>query len=509
MLTNNLVSNLREVVDKRPDAIALVNDDEEITYSELWVKVTNVSKYLICEGLNKGDRVALLLNNSVEYIASYYGVLAAGGVSVALNTAAKYRDLSNWVDHCGAKWLIADSSHSDIKQLLSKYVNRLNVLLTKNEKGNDEFKSVKLLESILGESNESALNNIKPVAWDDVAAIIYTSGTTGSPKGVTLSHGNLFKNTHSILEYLKLTGSDSIVNALPFYYSYGNSILHTHLAVGAKLVLVNNMMYPKIVLENIEKERATGFSGVPSTFSLLLNRANMQSFNLSSLRYVTQAGGAMPPANIRKFMEILPDIEFVVMYGQTEATARLSYLPPKMLHKKMGSVGIAIPGVKLEIRNKLGNKVKQDEVGEIYAYGENIMQGYWDAPELTQSVVNGGWLATGDLGRYDQDEYIYIVGRSTEMIKTGANRVSPNDVEEVLSDIDGVEEVAVKGVEDELMGQVIKAYIVLASGADLDKKKILSFCKKNLASYKIPKIIEFIDELPKTSSGKIQRFKLK
>lgn len=508
-MKNTLVSNLREVANRRPDAIALVVGDDRVSYGELWQKITNVAHYLLHNGLEKGDRVAILLNNSIEYVTSYYGVLAAGGVSVALNTATKYRDLCNWINHCGANWLIMDSAHSEVLQLYDHYKGQINILVSEKEATSETQGEWDTLEVILSIHQKVEIDDAVVCKGGDTAAIIYTSGTTGNPKGVTLTHDNLYKNTHSILQYLKLGESDSIVNVLPFYYSYGNSILHTHLASGARLVLVNNMVFPKIVLEQIQRERVTGFSGVPSTFALLLNRTNMQNFDLSSLRYITQAGGAMPPANIQKLVDILPDIDFVVMYGQTEATARLSYLPPAMLHKKMGSVGVAIPGVELEIRNKTGSKVQTDEVGEIYAFGENIMQGYWNAPDKTSEVIKDGWLSTGDLAHYDEDGYVYIVGRSSDMIKTGANRVSPNDIEEVLSGIDGVEEVAVIGVEDEIMGQVIKAFIVKAHDSNLDKRRIMVHCKENLATYKIPKYIEFIEELPKTASGKIQRFKLR
>jgi acyl-CoA synthetase (AMP-forming)/AMP-acid ligase II len=504
-MMQNLASNLRRVYLERPDAIAVVHDERRISYSELWKMSQGIMLHLRNHGFKAGERVSILLQNSPEYIASYYAILAMGGVVVALNTAAKQRDLSNWLVHSGSSWLIADSEHPELPQILADFNGRVLLIDDKNIANGDDLEFS--LDNIIGDFEKEIEVNTQ-VKGNAPAAIIYTSGTTGSPKGVTLSHSNLINNTRSIIEYLGLGSTDSIVNVLPFYYSYGNSILHTHIAVGGTIVLANNMLFPKLILELIEKERVSGFSGVPSTYALLLNRTRMEDYDLSSLRYMTEAGGAMPPSNVSKLIEILPDLDIYIMYGQTEATARLSYLPPERLKEKIGSIGIAIPGVDLEIRDKQGRKVNEGTVGEIHAKGENIMLGYWSDEDRTRIVIENGWLKTGDLAHYDHEEFIYIVGRSSEMIKTGANRVSPKDVEEVISAIDGVEEVAVVGIPDEMLGQIIKAFIVKNENYNLKERDILAYCKKNLAIYKIPKHVEFIKEIPKTASGKVRRFLL-
>jgi long-chain acyl-CoA synthetase len=504
-MDSTLVHLLLESVQHYPDSDAVVSQGRRMTYATLWKDICATTEYLLQHGLKPGDRVGILVENSPEYIAIYYAVLAAGGIAVGLNTASKAKELSNWLSHCSANWLFASTTHPDLAHL-QKLLGKINIIGIGEQNNNiisfqrhwSEVKNFSDKEPHLTRLSD----NSKP------AAIIYTSGTTGNPKGVTLSHKNLYSNIQSILAYLNLEHTDSIVTVLPFYYSYGNSVLHTHLAVGGKLVLVNSMLYPQQVLEMIEQEKATGFSGVPSTFALLLHRTKLHNYNLSSIRYMTQAGGPMAPASISRLLAEIPDIKFFVMYGQTEASARLSYLPPEKLKEKMGSVGIAIPGVTLEIRKEDGTIAKTGETGEIYATGDNIMLGYWNSPDLTNNAIKNGWLKTGDLARYDDDMYIYIVGRSSEMIKTGANRISPKEVEEVIHHIEGVEEVAVIGVEDEILGQVIKAFVVPSATTKLDKKTILAHCKKELANYKIPKYIEYIDELPKTASGKIKRYQL-
>lgn len=503
-MAQSLVHLLHNMVLKVPDAEAIIYGDARITYKQLWSTSLSVSRLLSENGHQKQDRIAILLDNSPEYVATYYGAQAAGGIAVGLNTAAKARDLENWIKHSGATWLFANASHTELPNILQACDKDIKIVLVgENDAIQTEFSWNDIVNSIGKEFEQFDITNT-----NDPATIIYTSGTTGNPKGVTLSHKNLVTNIESILAYLKLTEHDRILNVLPFYYTYGNSILHTHLAVGGSIVIENSMMYPHRVIEKMVSEKVTGFSGVPSTFALLLGRTNLREYDLSSVRYMTQAGGPMPPANIQKLLEEVPHIKFFVMYGQTEASARLTYLPPDKIFEKLGSVGIPIPGVKIEIHDKHDNVVNEGVTGEICAHGENIMLGYWDDPENTKEVIKNGWLHTGDLGHLDSDGFIYIDGRSSDMIKSGANRISPKEIEEVIAELEEVLEVAVVGIPDNILGQIIKAVIVLRPGEILETKDVKAYCKKNLADYKVPKLIEFIDTIPKTASGKIQRFKL-
>ncbi|HEX7769886.1 MAG TPA: fatty acid--CoA ligase family protein, partial [Dokdonella sp.] len=338
-----------------------------------------------------------------------------------------------------------------------------------------------------------------------LALILYTSGTTGRPKGVMLSHANLAANVQSIVAYLGLEAGDSIVSVLPFYYSYGASVLHTHLAVGARVVLESNTVFPHLVVEAIARERATGFSGVPSTFLLLLNRVPLADHDLSSLRYLTQAGGAMAPAVTARLRAALPWARLFVMYGQTEATARLAWLPPERLDDKPGSAGIPVAGVAFEIRDEHGAALAPGRVGELYVRGPNVMQGYWQDPALSAEVLREGWLRTGDMGHLDDEGFLFLSGRRSDMIKTGAHRVHPKDIEEVIAELPEVAEVAVVGIDDEWLGQVIKACIVPVAGASLVPDRVKAHCRERLATYKIPKFIEAFADLPKTASGKVRR----
>jgi long-chain acyl-CoA synthetase len=355
-------------------------------------------------------------------------------------------------------------------------------------------------------SSESELN-LHERQVDEPAMMIYTSGTTSRPKGVLLSNGNLVANARAIAAYLQIAPSDKVLCGLPFHFSYGSSVLNSNLISGAQLLLEDNFAFPQQTLKKMQEEGVTGFPGVPSTFALLLGRCQLGDFDLSKLRYLTQAGGSMPRAQIEKLRQQLPHTQVFIMYGQTEATARLSYLAPEHLEAKLGSVGMPLPGVEIEVRSE-GKVVAQGETGEICARGPNIMLGYWREPELTSQVLRDGWLHTGDLGHVDEEGFLYIDGRAVEMIKVGAFRVSPQEVEEVLATFPGVEEVAVTGIVDEVLGQSIKAVIVLREGAPADLRGVKAHCRQHLASYKVPKVVEFAAALPRTGSGKVQRFKL-
>jgi len=322
-----------------------------------------------------------------------------------------------------------------------------------------------------------------------------------------LSHRNLYANASSIVDYLEIRHGDKMMVILPFYYSYGNSLLTTHILSGATLIVDNRFIFPNVILDTMEKEGATGFAGVPSHFAILLRKSALKKYTLSKLRYVTQAGGAMAPELIDEFTSIIPHAKFYVMYGQTEATARLTYLKPSLLRQKPCSIGKAIPGVKIIVRDENGHEVKPGEIGEITASGDNIMMGYWNSPEETKEVLKGGWLWTGDLAKVDDEGFISIVSRKKEIIKSGANRISPLEIENVVCQLTGVLECAAVGVADEILGEAIRLCVV-KNGVPLTDREVLSFCKKNLAAYKMPKEVVFLDSLPKTSTGKIKRSEL-
>lgn len=501
----SIVTLLRARSKRSPQAIALAWQSRSWSYGDLALVIDVIAARVAARGMRQGDRVALLMRNCPHYVALYYGVLSAGCVVVPLNVHERAEALLRAIVHSGAQLVFADPAHPEWPALQAG-LSKAGVPASTVPVDDDAIKSAEEFRAALNEVGVDAPQFVAEP--EDLACIIYTSGTTGQPKGVMLSHRNLAANAKSVIDSLGLTERDSVLSVLPFHFSYGNSVLHSHLICGARVVIEDSLAFPHIVLERIVEERATGFSGVPSTFALLLSRCSLAEFDLTSLRYITQAGGPMPRTLIARLRNELPTVSLFVMYGQTEAAARLTCLPPSRLEDKLGSVGVPIPMVEIAVKRPDGSNSTAGEVGEICARGPNVMLGYWRDRELTLAALRDGWLRTGDLGYLDGDGFLFLTGRSAEMIKVGAFRISPQEIEEVIAAIADVEEVAVVGIADEILGQVVKAVIVSRAGSALDAIRVKAHCRAALASYKIPRVVEFATSLPRTASGKVQRHKL-
>jgi acyl-CoA synthetase (AMP-forming)/AMP-acid ligase II len=508
MLINHLLENSAQ---RHPDSPAVWFKNEWMTYAQLDLLANKLANYLKDSGIRRGDRVAILYENSFNYVASYFAVLKAGAITVALNTETTADSLVYTLNDSGSKAIIADGKYSrHLVPALPKCPDLGQVIVERNDLSPyeqighcDSIRLTDVYEN--GKSNNPGVRCIDT----DVASIVYTSGSTGKPKGVTHTHLNVVSNTHSIVQYLELTEHDRVMVVLPFYYIYGQSLLTTHFCVAGSVVVDNRFAFPQAVLETMKKTQITGFSGVPSTFLILLDRSKVREFEFESLRYVTQAGGSMAPAVQKEVAKVFAPAKLFIMYGATEAAPRLSYVEPEMLPKKWGSIGKAIPNVDLFVADEDGNKLGPDQQGEIVARGSNIMKGYWNDPAATAEVLKDGLYYTGDLGRMDQDGYLYVVGRKKNIIKTGGFRVSAKQVEEALLEINEIHEAAVIGVDDPILGEAIKAFVVLRNGAEVSAEDIGKTLKDILAPYKHPKYYKFMDRLPKNQSGKVLKTVLK
>ncbi len=477
-----------------PDKTALIQGTERVSYRELAERAARISQWLLHRGLNPGDRVAILTDQACEYVTAYFGIMAAGGIVVGLNTQTSDHALSSVLADSGSSIVL---SHEKFR----KYGPTINAQA-----------SVRHFETniqSLWENGGETEHPLPQINSEDIAQIIYTSGTTGAPKGVMLSHRNLLANTRSTIEYLKLSAHDKVMAVLPFFYSYGNSILLTHIAVGGTLVVNQSFLYPNVILEQMAAEEVTGFSGVPSSFAILLNRSAVRDYKFPKLRYLTQAGAAMSPILAEKLSTVFPDVEIFIMYGQTEAAPRLSFLDPTRIVDKAGSIGKAIPGVTLEVCRPDGSPAAIDEVGEIVATGPNVMAGYWQQPHESAKVLKDGKLWTGDLARVDKDGFLFIESRKSDMIKSGSHRIGPKEIEDAIMEMECVHEAAVVGHEDEILGEKIVAFTVLKDGYDLSEKELTDHCRRRLPAFKVPHKFIFQSELPKTSTGKIQKTELK
>jgi len=467
----------------------LLGNKEELTYSELYCDSLSLARY-IRETFGEHNNILLVAPNSNFFLVAYLAIMKSGNVCVPLNPSIEENNLRFIVDLCKSTIaFVAPSLSGDPKWGMLEHMH--DTIPVRDNKKND-----------------LTLNLFNEDSFDEerLAQIIFTSGSTGEPKGVMITHRNLIANTDSIIQYLKLTGDDVIEIVLPFYYCYGLSLLHTHLKVGGSVVFNNNFMFLGAVINDLKNYRCTGFAGVPSHFQVLLRKSkSFKTDHFPDLRYVTQAGGKLHKAFIQEFMESQPDITFYVMYGQTEATARLSYLPPERLKDKLGSLGKAIPGVTLDLMDDQGNPVREPGVvGELVARGDNIMKGYLGDEKGTAETLKDGWLHTGDLAYRDEDGFFFHTARRKEIIKVGGRRISPKEIEEVIVTIPGVVDCSISAIFDEILGEALKAEVVVADPNDpsMAESAFKKLCGEKLAMEKVPQVFEFSSRMKIAATGK-------
>lgn len=485
----NIFSFIQTSTSLYPDKIYVIDKGKEYTYTEIYNKANALAGILQDAGVKNGDRVLVYLDNSAEYIAAYFGILLLNAIIVPINKNSSVESIQFIMDDTSPRCIITNG-----------------VYLLRLQGKVDMEESNMIAIDRMWEMNTAHTPDYSWMLTEDEdrpALILYTSGTTRMPKGVTLTHKNLRANTESIVHYLGLTGEDSLLAIVNFGYSYGNSLLLTHTKMGGTVIIENRVSYPLIVLEQLYTSKASGFSTVGSYINIILKQEGLKAYHFTYLRYITFAGESTSFEDIKKLKMIAPHIKIFVMYGQTEASARLSYLEPDLLFKKAGSIGKGIPGVTLRVVTEDGMEASVGEIGEIIASGANIMKGYWNNEEETKAVIREGWLYTGDLAMTDEDGYIYVKGRKDDVIKYFGHRISPVEIEAAINSCENVLESAVIGIENS-NGKQIKAVVVpknsLACIEDIN-----AHVRKLLPAFKRPHSIDFVKELPRTSNGKIKR----
>ena len=425
--------------------------------------------------------------NGFEWVAAYLAILAAGLVAVPIPNTIPADEVIGRL-----KWIGVGGVY-----LGSREARQIGVQVPH---------TLPLSSPLEGWADPSSAEpTFACVNASDDAVYAFTSGTTGRPRAVRHTHGNLQANTNSILDYLELTSDERVLVVLPFSYVFGASILHTHLRVGAALVIQPNAVFPQSMVERLAAERCTGLAGVPSTFHVLLRNSTFGSQQLPDLRNIQQAGGKLAPTLLRELATAQPQARLFVMYGQTEATARLSYLPPEDVGRKAGSIGRGIPGVTLRVVNPEGRQVAVGEVGEIRARGPNISPGYLNDPEETARKMPDGELRTGDLATVDIDGYIYVVDRQEDFIKSWGFRIASQDVESVAIQMTDLVAVAVVGVPDDAAGERLELVAVRRPGTDLTAEDVLRHCQGQLAKHMVPARIHFVARLPLNANGKVSK----
>ncbi|GAV23519.1 long-chain-fatty-acid--CoA ligase [Carboxydothermus pertinax] len=500
---------LWETIEKYPGIIATIFLGEKMTYKEFGEKVKRLTRALSQIGIKKGDRVAIMLPNSPQFVMSYFAILSLGGIVVQLNPMYVEREIEYYLNDSGAETIILlDGLYSRV-QAIKENTSLKNIIVV----------NIPQLGTYSGEFgpevyhfNDLVLNSEPDVpevavSPDNVAVLQYTGGTTGVSKGAMLTHKNLVANAYQVREFshrLFVPGQERILIALPLFHVYGMTTgMNLATCFGGTMILV-----PKfeagLILEHIDLYRPTAFPGAPTMYIALLNHPDLTRYDLKSI-YVCVSGSAPLPVEVQTKFEEITGAIVVEGYGLSEASP-VTHLNPIGGLRKIGSIGIPYPDTLAKIVDlETGEDLPPGEIGELVVKGPQVMKGYWNRPEETARALRDGWLYTGDIAKMDEDGFFYIVDRKKDMIIASGYNIYPREVEEVLYQHPKVKEAIVVGVPDAYRGETVKAYIVVKDGETLTEQEVIEFCNARLARYKVPRLVEFRSELPKTAVGKVLR----
>lgn len=495
MSDDNVFVEVAGIAAATPDLPAFIAD-AVWTYQDLLTAACRVSGNLWRCGVRPGDRVVISLDNSPEFCVAMLAAWRIGACVVPNLPHQPVAALQHRIEQCDAKILITDQFTLKMTRLTKE---KLNITTT-----------VVIHQDLLDLVDDNGAE-LPAQAYHDPAMIIFTSGTTGTQKGVMLSHRALLCNARAVISKLGMTSNDSAIAQLPFTYSYGNSLLMTHLLSGACLVTGKAFGFPQEILGVLRERHITGFSTIGSFLRKLVAQSNFSTNDLSSLRYFTVAGEQPPWTILARLRKELPALNIVVMYGQTEATARLTMMQGDELDERPGSVGKAIPGVSIRVVNSDGEIVQPGVVGEVEAYGPSMMSGYWGWDDQVASAFRDGWLRTGDRGYLDESSYLYLSGRREDLVKVNGHRVSPFEIEAAIDSFPGVAESAIVQIETGLSGEDggLFAWVVWKEGIFSDSRRLCGHLRQHLPAFKIPRAIFHIDALPRTGVGKLNREQLR
>ena len=476
---NNLAARFLNSCNKNGSRIAICDSSRNFTYKQIQNLALNFASHLLHENdFQVGDHVGLRLPNSAEYVVAFYGCILAGAIVVPLPMYEERDRINRLADLADVKYLY--TNQPDPSSVYS---------------------------SLRFSDDENSLCNESDRGGNQLAMLMFTSGTTGTSKAVMISHQNLISNAESIGKYLPICSDDRALAAMPFCHAFGNSVLQTHLLNGACLVTGQESAFVADIVRVIREFECTSFSAIPEIVESMLTvefDADLQQ----QLRYLAVAGGAMDPARAIRLQQRIRPTELYVMYGQTEATARLAYIPPTKLRLASNSIGQAIPGVELEVRTDCGQRTGVEAPGILYAKGDNIMLGYWRDDVATQKIIQDGWLCTGDLAMVRPDGLIQLCGRSSELVKIQGYRFHPVEVEQrVMQAIPGVRATA---TDFEFYGKTrLALFVIPDSGNDSTEQKIRSVCRQILPSHMVPQRFKVLENWPLNSAGKVDRIALR
>ena len=486
--TANLAQNLAATVARHADRTAIKLDDVELSYRMLDEGAARVAGLLRSKGVGPGDRVGIMLPNVPYFPVVYYGALRAGATIVPMNVLLKGREVTFYLKDPEVKVVFAWHDFAEAAQTGAREAGTELVLVKPGE-----------FEQLL--AGAEPVQEVADRAGDDTAVILYTSGTTGTPKGAELTHDNLRRNSEVSRGLFDLSEEDVVLGALPLFHSFGQTCaMNNCVGAGATLSLVPRFD-PAKALEIIARDKVSVFEGVPTMYAAMLQHPDAGSADTSSLRICVSGGAAMPGEIMRAFEEQFGCV-ILEGYGLSETSPVASFNHPDR-ERKVGSIGTPIEGVDMRVVDDDGNEVAQGEVGEIAIRGHNVMKGYWNRPDATAEAIKDGWFHSGDMARIDEDGCFFIVDRKKDMIIRGGYNVYPREIEEVLYEHPAVAEAAVVGVPHPELGEEVAAAVALKRGQDVAADELQAYVKEQVAAYKYPRTIWFVDELPKGPTGKI------
>ncbi|PWA11975.1 long-chain fatty acid--CoA ligase [Pueribacillus theae] len=502
---------LKDTAAKFPDNEAISFFTRKMTYREVLQLSIAFASALQANGLKKGDRVAIMLPNCPHYIISYYGILMAGGIVTQVNPMLVGRELSHILNDSGAEMIVIFEPLLPVLQQVENETPVKKAISVNFPESAKDVAPAVTFEAFMSQATGQVKEpNINPA--EDVAVLQYTGGTTGRSKGAMLTHRNLVANVHQTYRYFESEfniGEDRVLTVIPLFHVYGmTSCMNLSIYTGAANILLPRFDLQE-VLETIKREQPTTFPGVPTMYIAITSHPEAEKYGINSIRTCNSGSAPMPVESMRAF-EKKTGAVILEGYGLSE-TSPTTHCNPVFAERKPGSVGIGIPSTDYKIVDlETGTKeLPIGESGEIIIKGPQVMKGYWNMPEETEQALRDGWLYTGDIGKMDEDGYLYIIDRKKDMIIASGYNIYPRDVEEVIYEHPAVQEAVVVGVPDPYRGETVKAVIVLKEGQSVTEEEMLDYCRQHLAAYKAPKLIEFRKELPKTAVGKILRRTIK
>jgi acyl-CoA synthetase (AMP-forming)/AMP-acid ligase II len=495
---------LEKQAKERPTKPAILFKEEKITFSDLNTLSNRLANRLLKVGVKTGDRVVLLFQNCPEFCVAYFAILKIGAIAVVLDFRLSPAEMEPIFQDAEVSAIITNVGQKVFIDRVLKTVPTLQHVIVTGAK-NEDIRDWHSYEEII--EKESSENISIPLQEEDESLYLYTSGTTGRPKGVVLTNDHLTCFPETSHYAVQTSEQDTYGLVLPVSHLGGPCILNLMVECGMTVCVIDEMK-PKKILDAIQNHRITYLPATPSIFQMILNIPHWERYDCSSLRAISMMGTVVPEQLMKEIRERYPHLQTVQGYGATETSPLLTQTHLKDAQQKMASAGKAAPRAELKIIGQDGKEVEIGQIGEIIARWPQIMKGYFKNPEATSKKIKNGWYHTGDLGRFDEHGYLYVLGRADDMFISGGLNVYPSEVETVLLNHPKVQEAAVVGIPDAKRGQVIRAIVVLKHGETATHQEILSFCKERLASFKMPRQLEFKDSLPKSSTGKIAKRQL-